>query len=169
MSTPQEACLSTMVTLRPLLNWGSLIPGTTVSVLLALGGRSTPASCSSLARRRYDQLLWHARGRGYRWNGQPRLSNRHVRAYTGDEHGPTTCPEWLRSKQARGSPRGSAVMCPPPLARHMKISWRRTPLRECECGVLLRHLSGIALLWPSLPVCLRSCPFISWDLPFTHP
>jgi hypothetical protein len=54
---------------------------------MALGSRSTRASCSSLVAE--VRPASSARGRGCRWNGQPRLSNRDVgastgRAWTGD-------------------------------------------------------------------------------------
>jgi len=56
-STPQAACRSTMTTLRPLL--GVSYPWYQISSL-ALGRRSTPASCSRPAwSKRYDPLLRH--------------------------------------------------------------------------------------------------------------
>ena len=72
---PQAARLTTLVTLRPLLGVSS--PWYQIS-FLALGRRSTPASCSSLVEE--VRPASSARGRGCRWAGQPRLSNRGVRA-----------------------------------------------------------------------------------------
>ena len=75
---PQAARLTTLVTLRPLLGVSS--PWYQIS-FLALGSCSTPASCSSLVEE--VRPASSARGRGCRWTGQPRLSNRHVGASTG--------------------------------------------------------------------------------------
>ena len=75
---PQAACLTTLVTLRPLL--GVSYPWYQIS-FLALGSRSTSASCSSLVEQ--IRPASSARGRGCRWTGQPRLSNRDVGASTG--------------------------------------------------------------------------------------
>ena len=75
---PQAACLTTLVTLRPLL--GVSYPWYQIS-FLALGSRSTSASCSSLVEQ--IRPASSARGRGCRWTGQPRLSNGDVGASTG--------------------------------------------------------------------------------------
>ena len=72
---PQAACLTTLATLRPLL--GVSDPWHQISSL-ALGSRSTSASCSSLVEE--IRPASSARGRGFRWTGQPQLSNRDVRA-----------------------------------------------------------------------------------------
>ena len=75
---PQAARLTTLVTLRPLL--GVSYPWYQIS-FLALGRCSTSASCSSLVEE--VRPASSARGRGCRWTGQPRLSNRDVGASTG--------------------------------------------------------------------------------------
>jgi hypothetical protein len=72
---PQAAMLTTLDTLRPLLGVSS--PWYQIS-FLALGSCSTSASCSSLVEE--VRPASSARGRGCRWTGQPRLSNRHVGA-----------------------------------------------------------------------------------------
>ena len=74
----QAAMLTTLVTLRPLL--GVSYPWYQIS-FLALGRCSTSASCSSLVEE--VRPASSARGRGCRWTGQPRLSNRDVGASTG--------------------------------------------------------------------------------------
>ena len=72
---PQAAWLTTLATLRPLL--GVSDPWHQIS-FLALGSRSTSASCSSLVEE--VRPASSARGRGCTSAGQPRLSNRDVRA-----------------------------------------------------------------------------------------
>ena len=97
-STPQAACLSTMVTLLPLL--GVSDPWYQISSL-ALGRRSTPASCSSLWSKRYDPLLRHG------VEGAGGLGSLGYQSGTSEpppgEHGPATCPEWLITKQTPGA------------------------------------------------------------------
>ena len=73
---PQAARLTTLATLRPLL--GVSDPWYQIS-FLALGRRSTSASCSSLVEE--VRPASSARGRGCRWAGQPRPGKRDVGAF----------------------------------------------------------------------------------------
>ena len=60
-------------------SWGSRMSDPWYQIsFLALGRRSTSASCSSLVEE--VRPASSARGRGCRWTGQPRLSNRDVGA-----------------------------------------------------------------------------------------